>query len=145
MLLQIIGNRSQVTMGVGRLLLTLKKNPRTWNFSWHLQDSREDTRFELAHFRKHRRHTVKKLPSNTATFLSQKPIEKQLPGKEATGNKVSNALGKAVDLAVGAKPKKVTKHFSWFQYIASKVVTVKCFTLITQPLIFVVEFSIRNG
>jgi hypothetical protein len=55
---------------------------------------------------------VKKLPGNTATFLSQKPIEKQLPGKEATGNKVSNALGKAVDLAVGAKPKKVTKHFS---------------------------------
>jgi hypothetical protein len=27
MLLQIIGNRSQVAMGVGRLLLTLKKKP----------------------------------------------------------------------------------------------------------------------
>jgi hypothetical protein len=78
----------------------------------HRWDSREDTRFELAHFRKHQRHTVKKLPSNSAMFLSQKPIEKQLPGKEATGNKVSNALGKAVDLALGAKPKKVlnTSH-----------------------------------
>lgn len=55
---------------------------------------------------------MKKLPSNSAMFLSQKPIEKQLPGKEATGNKVSNALGKAVDLALGAKPKKVlnTSH-----------------------------------
>jgi hypothetical protein len=32
MLLQIIGNRSQVRMGVGRLLLTLKKKPQNLKF-----------------------------------------------------------------------------------------------------------------
>jgi len=71
-----------------------------------LQERREDTRFELAHFYKHRRKIVKKLQGKEGNLISQRPEEKDAPGKHSKGNRVASAVGRAAELAVGAKPRK---------------------------------------
>lgn len=75
-----------------------------------LQERREDTRFELAHFYKHRRKIVKKLQGKEGNLISQRPEEKNAPGKHSKGNRVASAVGRAAELAVGAKPRKVGLH-----------------------------------
>lgn len=75
-----------------------------------LQKRREDTRFELAHFYKHRRKIVKKLQGKEGNPISQRPEEKDAPGKHSKGNRVASAVGRAAELAVGAKPRKVGLH-----------------------------------
>lgn len=39
--------------------------------------------------------------------MSQRPEEKDAPGKHSKGNRVASAVGRAAELAVGAKPRKV--------------------------------------
>ncbi|KAK6150597.1 hypothetical protein DH2020_015529 [Rehmannia glutinosa] len=71
----------------------------------HHWDRREDTVLKLAHFRRHKRKTLKKIPGKTTTYPFHKPEEKQSPGKDVT-KKVSNVIEKAVNIAKSAKTKK---------------------------------------
>lgn len=70
------------------------------------QDRREDTLLKLAHFRRHKRKTLKKVQGRTTTYPYHKPEEHHLPGKDTT-KRISNAIGKAVNYAKAAKVKKV--------------------------------------
>lgn len=72
----------------------------------HRWAEREDTRFELAHFRKHRRKLVKKSQGKNSNSASEKPAAKIVPGKDANGNPIAKVVGKAADLAVSAKTRK---------------------------------------
>jgi len=51
---------------------------------------------------------VKKVRGKNNEPLSQKPADKYAPGKDATGNPIAKVFGKAAELAVGAKVRKVT-------------------------------------
>lgn len=73
---------------------------------FHNQDRREDTSLDLAHFRRHKRKTVKKTPGRTTNYPFHKPEENHPPGID-TSKKISKAIGKAVNYAKSAKPKKV--------------------------------------
>lgn len=73
------------------------------------QDRREDTRLKLAHFRRHKRKVVKKVPGKSVTYPFHKPEEKHPPGKDTT-KRISNVIGKAVNYAKSAKPKTVMVH-----------------------------------
>ncbi|KAI3451016.1 hypothetical protein Pfo_007681 [Paulownia fortunei] len=71
----------------------------------HHWDRREDTVLKLAHFRRHKRKTLKKIPGKTTNYPFHKPEEKHSPGKDVT-KKVSNVIEKAVNIAKSAKTKK---------------------------------------
>ncbi|KAG8383387.1 hypothetical protein BUALT_Bualt04G0007200 [Buddleja alternifolia] len=71
----------------------------------HHWDRREDTLLKLAHFRRHKRKTLKKIPGKTTNYPFHKPEEKHSPGKDVT-KKVSNVIEKAVNIANSAKTKK---------------------------------------
>lgn len=51
---------------------------------------------------------VKKSQGKDNNVLSEKPAVKNAPGKDRNGNPIANIFGKAADLAVGAKVRKVT-------------------------------------
>jgi len=51
---------------------------------------------------------VKKVQGKDNNTPSEKPAAKNVPGKDSLGNPVANVVGKAADLAVGAKSRKVT-------------------------------------
>lgn len=70
------------------------------------QDRREDTLLKLAHFRRHKRKTLKKVPGKPTNYPFHKPEEKNSPGKDVS-KKVSNVIDKAVNIAKSAKTKKV--------------------------------------
>ncbi|GER40391.1 FG-GAP repeat-containing protein [Striga asiatica] len=72
----------------------------------HRWDRREDTVLELAHFKRHKRKTLKKVPGKTTNYQLHKPEEKQSPGKDVT-KKVSNVIDKAVNIAKSAKKKQL--------------------------------------
>eukprot|EP00249_Psilotum_nudum_P018309 c26740_g1_i2 orf=290-2380(+) len=63
----------------------------------HQWDRRDDTRFELSHFRKHKRRLHKSLQGRNRFGISS-PEEKHTPGKDST-NKIANVIGKAAELA----------------------------------------------
>ncbi|KAJ7953063.1 FG-GAP repeat-containing protein [Quillaja saponaria] len=71
----------------------------------HHWDRREDTLLKLAHFRRHKRKTLKKTPGKTTNYPFHKPEENHPPGKDST-KKISNLIGKAANYAGSAKPKK---------------------------------------
>ncbi|KAL7104588.1 hypothetical protein ACP275_08G255200 [Erythranthe tilingii] len=71
----------------------------------HQWDRREDTVLQLAHFRRHKRKTLKKVPGKPTNYPYHKPEEKQSPGKDVS-KKVSNVIDKAVNIAKSAKGKK---------------------------------------
>ncbi|KAG6397396.1 hypothetical protein SASPL_143563 [Salvia splendens] len=71
----------------------------------HHWERREDTVLMLAHFRRHKRKTLKKLPGKSTNYPLHKPEEKQSPGKDVT-KKISNAIEKTVNMAKSAKTKK---------------------------------------
>ena len=71
-----------------------------------IQERREDTKFTLAHFRKHKRKIHKKLPGSKSSSGTHKSDGVQKPGKDV-GNKLANIIGKAADLASNTKPMKV--------------------------------------
>lgn len=70
------------------------------------QDRREDTSFQLAHFKKHKRKTTKKNPGRSTTTTVHKPSEDNPLGKNPS-NKIAKAIGKAADYASSSRPKKV--------------------------------------
>ncbi|KAG0605780.1 hypothetical protein M758_9G087200 [Ceratodon purpureus] len=72
----------------------------------HRWEQREDTTFELAHFRKHRRVPVKKIQGKDNNVPSEKPAVKNTPGKDSRANPIANVVGKAAELAAGAKVRK---------------------------------------
>ncbi|XP_042030756.1 uncharacterized protein LOC121777536 [Salvia splendens] len=71
----------------------------------HRWEHREDTVLKLAHFRRHKRRTLKKLPGKTTNYPLHKPEEKQSPGKDVT-KKISTVIDKTVNMAKSAKTKK---------------------------------------
>lgn len=71
-----------------------------------LQDRREDTLLKLAHFKRHKRKPLKKIPGKSMNYPFHKPEENHPPGKDSS-KKISNIIGKAVNYAGSAKPKKV--------------------------------------
>ncbi|KAG0462172.1 hypothetical protein HPP92_020648 [Vanilla planifolia] len=73
----------------------------------HRWDRREDTSLELAHFRRHKRKSVKKISGKPSTNPFHMPTENNPPGKDSS-NKISRAIDKAASYAGSAKPKK--KH-----------------------------------
>ncbi|KAH7668536.1 Integrin alpha N-terminal domain-containing protein [Dioscorea alata] len=71
----------------------------------HQWDRREDTRFELAHFRRHKRKSLKKTPGKVTASPFHKPVENHPPGKDPS-NKIANLIGKAANYAGSAKANK---------------------------------------
>lgn len=71
----------------------------------HHWDRREDTLLKLAHFRRHKRKTLKKTGGKATSYPFNKPEENHPPGKDSTG-KISNLIGKAAKYAGSAKSKK---------------------------------------
>ncbi|GMP27276.1 hypothetical protein CsSME_00003341 [Camellia sinensis var. sinensis] len=71
----------------------------------HQWDRREDTLLKLAHFRRHKRKTLKKTSGKTTNYPFHKPEENHPPGKDST-KKISNLIGKAAKYAGSAKSKK---------------------------------------
>ncbi|CAL5366307.1 unnamed protein product [Camellia sinensis] len=71
----------------------------------HQWDRREDTLLKLAHFRRHKRKTLKKTSGKTTNYPFHKPEENHPPGKDST-KKISNLIGKAANYAGSAKSKK---------------------------------------
>ncbi|KAF5960962.1 hypothetical protein HYC85_002171 [Camellia sinensis] len=69
------------------------------------EDRREDTLLKLAHFRRHKRKTLKKTSGKTTNYPFHKPEENHPPGKDST-KKISNLIGKAAKYAGSAKSKK---------------------------------------
>lgn len=72
----------------------------------YYQDRREDTSFQLAHFKRHKRKPVKKLSGKNTNYPFHKPEEHHPPGKDTT-KKISKLIGKAANYAGSAKVKKV--------------------------------------
>lgn len=70
------------------------------------QDRREDTLLKLAHFRRHKRKTLKRVVGKNTNYPFHKPEEHHPPGKDST-KKISNFIGKAANYAGSAKTKKV--------------------------------------
>lgn len=54
---------------------------------------------------------VKKSQGKDSNPASEKPAAKNVPGKDANGNPIAKVVGKAADLAVSAKTRKVTAEF----------------------------------
>ncbi|KAJ4785577.1 tRNA uridine 5-carboxymethylaminomethyl modification enzyme MnmG [Rhynchospora pubera] len=71
----------------------------------HHWDRREDTSFQLAHFKKHKRKTTKKIPGRSTATTVHKPSEDNPLGKNPS-NKIAKAIGKAADYAASSRPKK---------------------------------------
>lgn len=85
---------------------------------------------ELAHFRPHKRKTLKKTPGKSSSYPFHKPEENHPPGKD-TAKKIPNVIGKAVKYAKSAKTKKVTFLFcsSWIKFLFS-VSGTRCVALL---------------
>lgn len=64
---------------------------------------------KLAHFRRHKRKSVKKTPGKSSTYPFNKPEENHPPGKDSS-KKISNLIGKAADFANSAKTKKASPY-----------------------------------
>ncbi|OWM66412.1 hypothetical protein CDL15_Pgr013629 [Punica granatum] len=75
----------------------------------HHWDRREDTLLKLAHFRRHKRKTVKKVAGKTTTYPYHKPEENNPPGKDSS-KKLSKIIAKATDYARSSKPKKLPQY-----------------------------------
>ncbi|XP_043708663.1 uncharacterized protein LOC122657931 [Telopea speciosissima] len=71
----------------------------------HRWDRREDTVFKLAHFRRHKRKSLKRTPGKGMNYPFHKPEENHPPGKDST-KKIANLIGKAAKYAGSAKSKR---------------------------------------
>lgn len=71
----------------------------------HRWDRREDTLLELAHFRKHKRKLLKKLPGKRSSSSIHKPEDKHVFGKDTT-KKITSAIDKVAEYATSGKTKK---------------------------------------
>lgn len=61
---------------------------------------------KLAHFRRHKRKTLKKTAGKNTNYPFHKPEENNPPGKDSS-KKISNLIGKAAQYAGSVKSKKV--------------------------------------
>ncbi|KAK4754079.1 hypothetical protein SAY87_002183 [Trapa incisa] len=75
----------------------------------HHWDRREDTILKLAHFRKHKRKTVKRVAGKATNYPFHKPEENHPPGKDP-GKKIPKLISKATDYARSAKIKKLPQY-----------------------------------
>lgn len=75
------------------------------------QERREDTKFELAHFRKHKRKAHKQIPGRKTTLGIHKPDDALKPGKDP-GNRIANVISKTANLASSTKTPKVIMTIS---------------------------------
>lgn len=75
----------------------------------HHWDRREDTSLQLAHFRKHKRKTLKKTPGKGSTNLYLMPVENNPPGKDSS-NRIASVIGKAANVAGSARTKKRSQY-----------------------------------
>ncbi|KAL9241667.1 hypothetical protein vseg_015750 [Gypsophila vaccaria] len=75
----------------------------------HHWDRREDTSFQLAHFRRHKRKTMKKLSGKNTNHPFNKPEEHHPPGKDSS-KKISKLIGTATTYAGSAKTKKTMPY-----------------------------------
>ncbi|KAL5557611.1 hypothetical protein UlMin_039847 [Ulmus minor] len=71
----------------------------------HHWDRREDTLLKLAHFKRHKRKTLKKSSGKSITLPFNKPEEHHPPGKDST-KKIPKLIGKVTEHARSAKIKK---------------------------------------
>lgn len=71
----------------------------------HHWDRREDTSFELAHFRKHKRKSHKKTPGKTTSYPYHVPEENNPPGKDPS-KKIAGLIGKAANYDGSRREKK---------------------------------------
>lgn len=71
----------------------------------HHWDRREDTSFELAHFRKHKRKSLKKTPGKTTSYPYHVPDENNPPGKDPS-KKIAGLIGKAANYDGSRRGKK---------------------------------------
>lgn len=71
----------------------------------HHWDRREDTSLQLAHFRRHKRKTLKKTPGKANANPFHVPVESNPPGKDSS-NKIASVIGKAANIAGSARTKK---------------------------------------
>lgn len=87
------------------------------------QDRREDTLLKLAHFKRHKRKTLKKTQGKAYNYPFHKPEENHPPGKDAS-KKISNIIGKAAKYAGSAKSKKVklTCSTCWILNLSSRLI-----------------------
>lgn len=53
---------------------------------------------------------VKKVRGKNNELSSRKPADTNAPGKDSSGNPIAKVFGKAAELAVGAKVRKVTMN-----------------------------------
>lgn len=71
----------------------------------HRWEIREDTKFELAHFRKHKRKAHKQIPGRKPISGAHKPDDAFKPGKDP-GNKIANVISKTANIASNTKTMK---------------------------------------
>ncbi|XP_057867329.1 uncharacterized protein LOC131074672 isoform X2 [Cryptomeria japonica] len=77
----------------------------------HHWERREDSKFELAHFRKHKRKSLKKMPGKQSSSLNM-PDDKHVFGKDTkSNNKIVGAIGKAAEYAASSKKRKRNLYF----------------------------------
>lgn len=86
------------------------------------QERREDTKFELAHFRKHKRKAYKQIPGRKTTLGIHKPDDSLKPGKDP-GNKIANVISKTANLASSTKTPKVIMTI--WTLLIKKCITVR--------------------
>jgi hypothetical protein len=73
----------------------------------HRWDRREDTLLKLAHFRRHKRKTLKKQAGSKSTAYPFHKPEEHTPAGKDLSRKIPKLIGKAARYAGSAKPKKV--------------------------------------
>ncbi|ONK73652.1 uncharacterized protein A4U43_C04F33860 [Asparagus officinalis] len=71
----------------------------------HHWDRREDTSLQLAHFRRHKRKSLKKTPGKAGKHPFHMPAEDNPPGKDSS-NKISSVIGKAANMAGSVRSQK---------------------------------------
>nr|AAL58934.1 AT3g51050/F24M12_90 [Arabidopsis thaliana]AAN64522.1 At3g51050/F24M12_90 [Arabidopsis thaliana] len=72
----------------------------------HRWDRREDTLLKLAHFRRHKRKTLKKQAGSKSTAYPFHKPEEHTPAGKDLSRKIPKLIGKAARYAGSAKPKK---------------------------------------
>ncbi|KAK1272806.1 hypothetical protein QJS04_geneDACA022272 [Acorus gramineus] len=75
----------------------------------HRWDRREDTHFQLAHFKRHKRKSLKRTNGKRAANLIHMPDANHPPGKDSS-KKIARLMEKAANYAGSAKSKKVSPY-----------------------------------
>lgn len=90
---------------------------------------------KLAHFRRHKRKTSKKMPGKSVTLPIHKPEENHPPGKDST-KKIPNLIGKVTERAGSSKLKKV-RFFKDEGLTTSRICLLILHFRLSQPMPYV--------